>query len=101
VTQFQHSRLFDKIRRTVLSLKSQILTIFRYGAVLLLLLPQVKRLLTDPMLDAEFHHRVSGLRLPQYPQNLLFAVFKLADIRFSSRPSREPLQTKILNFNAA
>jgi hypothetical protein len=66
-----------------------------------LLLPQVKRLLADPMLAADLHHHVARLRLTQYPQNLLFTVSALTHNRLSSRPSREPSQTKILNFNAA
>ena len=61
----------------------------------ILLLPQVKRLLTDPMLAADFHHRVPRLRLPQHSQNLLFAVSSLRHLQALLSRSREPRQAAI------
>jgi hypothetical protein len=40
-------------------------------------LPQVKRLLADPVPAADLHHRVPRLCFPQHPQNRLFAVSSL------------------------
>jgi hypothetical protein len=40
----------------------------------ILLLSQIKALLADPMLAADFNHCLARLRLPKYPQNLRFAM---------------------------
>jgi hypothetical protein len=52
-------------------------------------------LLADPMLAADLDHRIPRLRLPQHPQNLLFAASSLRHLQALLSPSREPRQAAI------
>src|ERR1700704_1693585 len=67
----------------------------------ILLLPQVKRLLADPMLAADLDYRVPRLRLPQHPQNLLFAVSSLRHLQALLSCPENHAWLRSLNFTAA
>jgi hypothetical protein len=61
----------------------------------ILLLPQIKALLTDAMLAAHLDHRLARFRFPKNAQNLLFAVTSLAHLQVLLYFFSEPRQTRI------